>query len=447
MDFLRQVAPQVQHWFADILPVQGALSQFLVILAALLISFLASRFLIYPRIDSTIKEPGEEWTLGRVGLIMVKRLSLPVIMIFWLWIAHGVARHFDWAHGWFNITEVLLMAWIMSRLIISFIMFQVKITHKRTTIVVITFVIWLLAMLEISHLLNPALTILDHIAIKFWGFRLSLLHLIAGALILLVFLGLNRVASQAFSDWITSTPSVSPSFQALFSKLFKVGLYTLAIILTLSGLGFDLTNLAWLSGALGLGLGFGLQKVISNLASGFIILADRSIKPGDVIQVGDTYGWVNNLKSRYISVITRDGIEYLIPNEEMITGKVINWSYSHDLVRVKISVGVAYGSDLQLVMKLMLEAVAAAPRVLASPEPSCRFMNFGDSAINFQLRVWINDPQEGLSAVTSEVLLEVWKRFQEHGIVIPFPQRVLHHRPAPEPGTGDLPPETKPEVK
>jgi small-conductance mechanosensitive channel len=248
----------------------------------------------------------------------------------------------------------------------------------------------------------------------------------------MVFLLLGRGAIDAFSSWVKTIPNVSASSQVLFFKLFSVGFYTLAIIIILGGLGLDLTNLAWFSGAVGLGLGFGLQKVISNLVSGFIILADKSIKPGDVVQVGGTYGWINNLSSRYVSVVTRDAVEYLIPNEDFITGQVINWSYSNELVRLKIPVGIAYGSNLELAMQLMLEAAQAVPRVLLEPQPSCRLMGFGDSAINFQLRIWINDPPKGIRKVESEVLLEIWKKFQEHGIEIPFPQRVLYHKSVPE---------------
>jgi small-conductance mechanosensitive channel len=279
--------------------------------------------------------------------------------------------------------------------------------------------------------LKTALHHLDNITLQIAGVRLSLLHLLEGALILLAFLGLNRVASQAFNAWVKSMPGASPSFQVLSVKLFNAAFFALAIILVLGGLGLDLTNLAWFSGAIGLGLGIGLQKVVSNLASGFIILADKSIKPGDVIEVGETFGWVNHLKSRYISVITRDGFEYLIPNEDLITGKVINWSYSNNLVRVRIPVGISYGADLELAMKLMLEAAAAVSRVLPNPQPSCCLVGFGDSSINFQLRVWINDPQKGVTGVRSDVFLQIWKRFQQHGIEVPFPQRVLYHKSVP----------------
>ena len=432
--FQDQIMSQAQNWYYSRGLAESAFSQWLLIFATFFLAFLGYRFWLRPWIDSKIKEQGEELGFGRhwFVLTMCKRLFMPVLQVCLLWIASGVARHHGWPHEWLHIASILLIALILSQLITIPIILQKRRPTSRSSAVLITFAIWLIAALEISHLLAPTLELLNRIDLRVGGGRLSLLHLITGGLLLTVFLWLSRTANNAFATWVKTVPSVSPSFQVLFLKLFKVGFFTLAIIITLGGLGLDLSNLAWFSGAIGLGLGFGLQKVISNLASGFIILADKSIKPGDVIQVGETYGWINHLGSRYVSVITRDGIEYLIPNEDMITGKVINWSYSHNLVRLKIPVSIAYGSDLELAMKLMLGAAQAVSRVLPEPEPSCRLMNFGDSSINFQLRVWINDPRNGVSGVSSEFFLGVWKRFQEHGIEIPFPQRVLYHKEVPE---------------
>lgn len=429
MDFLNNLVSQAQTWLTHSMMTPGWLWQLFFILAAFLAAFLSSRLIVWPRLDPKIDS--SKWTLGMLVIILAKRLATPLVSIFLLWVAHGVAHHYGWPRVWLNIVLILLSAWIFTRVVVTLIFYALK-SRNRTIGVQVAILVWLVAVLALTDYLDPTLRLLNDIAVKIGGVRLSLLHLIAGSLILVVFIGLSRAVNESFAKWVRTVEGASPSFQVLSVKLFKVGFYTLAIILTMGGLGLDLGNLAWFSGALGLGLGFGLQKVISNLASGFIILADKSIKPGDVIQVGETYGWVNNLRSRYISVITRDGVEYLIPNEDLITGKVVNWSYSHDLVRLKIPVGIAYGSDLELAMKLMLKAAAAVPRVLAKPEPSCRLMQFGDSAINFELRIWINDPQNGVAGVRSDVYLEIWRRLQEHGIEIPFPDRVLYHKSIPE---------------
>jgi small-conductance mechanosensitive channel len=430
MDELHQLLAQTQAWLIHaVLPASCQL-QLAVVLAAFLMAWLISRLFIRPWMELKIA-PDQPRTWRKMGAYLAYRLSTPAILVFLMWLAQGVAHHYLWPRQWLNHTLLISLAWILTRGFII-IIFNLRQLTSRLISVSITLTIWMVTVLAMADLLGEAMLLLDSIAVKLGGFRVSLLHLMEAALILMVFLILSRAAGDAFSNWIASRPNVSPSLQALSNKLFKMGLYTLAIILAMGGLGMDLTNLAWLSGALGLGIGFGLQKVISNVASGFIILADKSIKPGDVIQVGETYGWVNHLKSRYVSVLTRDGVEYLIPNEDLVTGKVVNWSYSNNLVRVKIPVGVSYEADLALAMQLMLEAAAAAPRVLPRPEPSCRLMSFGDSAIDFQIRVWINDPKEGLAGVRNGVYLEIWKRFKERGIDIPYPQRVLHFKPPPD---------------
>ena len=188
----------------------------------------------------------------------------------------------------------------------------------------------------------------------------------------------------------------------------------------------DLTGLAVLSGAIGVGLGFGLQKVVSNLVSGVIILLDKSIKPGDVIEIEGSFGWINSIRTRYISVITRDRKEILIPNEDFVTNKVVNWSFTDRIVRIKADVGVSYNADVPEAIRICTEAASQIPRVLTDPAPSTLLMEFGDSSINLQVRFWIEDAPQGVSNIRSEVLLAVWQAFRDNNIEIPFPQRDLH---------------------
>ncbi|MCR9113130.1 MAG: mechanosensitive ion channel, partial [Rhodobacteraceae bacterium] len=185
----------------------------------------------------------------------------------------------------------------------------------------------------------------------------------------------------------------------------------------------DLTGLAVLSGAIGVGLGFGLQKVVSNLVSGVIILLDKSIKPGDVISLGETFGWINSLGARYVSVVTRDGREYLIPNEDLITGQVVNWSHSNEFVRLDIYFGTAYGDDPHEVRRIAIEAAKGVDRVLGFKPPVCHIVGFGDSSVDYILRFWISDPTGGLTNIRGNVYLALWDAFQQNGISIPFPQR------------------------
>ena len=166
--------------------------------------------------------------------------------------------------------------------------------------------------------------------------------------------------------------------------------------------------------------------MVSNLLSGFILLTDRSIKPGDVIEIEGTYGWINNLRARYVSVITRDGTEHLIPNEDLITQRVINWSHTNDLVRLKMPIGISYKSDVHKAIELVVNTAKTVNRVLADPAPICHLIGFGDSSVNLELRIWINDPVNGVVNVKSQVLLKVWDAFHEDGIQIPYPQRDLH---------------------
>jgi small-conductance mechanosensitive channel len=207
--------------------------------------------------------------------------------------------------------------------------------------------------------------------------------------------------------------------------MLKITLVILALVISLSGLGIDLTAFTVFSGAVGVGVGFGLQKVVSNFISGIIILLDRSIKPGDTISLGDTFGWIRELSTRFVSVITRDGREHLIPNEDFITTPVINWSFSNELVRLDVHFGVSYDSDPNEISALAIAAAATVPRVLPSNTPVCWMTGFGDSSVDFILRFWISDPQNGLTNIRGKVLLAMWNTFKENGVNIPYPHREI----------------------
>jgi len=207
-----------------------------------------------------------------------------------------------------------------------------------------------------------------------------------------------------------------------------IALITVALLIGLNAVGIDLTAFAVFSGAVGVGVGFGLRKIVSNFVSGIILLLERSIKPGDVIEVGTTFGIVTHLGARYAAVRGRDGKEYLIPNENLIANQVINWSYSSPLVRLDAPFGVAYGSDLHAVRALAVEVAGCTNRVLASPRPVCHVTGFGDSAVNMLLRFWIEDPTGGVTNIKGEVLLGLWDAFNEKRIEIPMPQREVRIR-------------------
>src|SRR3954453_20499639 len=217
----------------------------------------------------------------------------------------------------------------------------------------------------------------------------------------------------------------------LTRNFFKMVLVFFALLIGVNAVGIDLTAFTVLSGAIGVGLGFGLQKIVSNFVSGIILLAERSIKPGDIIEVGGTHGFVTSLGGRYTPLRARDGKEYLIPNEALGTNQGVNWAYSSPFVRLDMPFGVAYGSDLRLVRRLAIEAAKETRRVQSSPEPVCHVTEFGDSAINLLLRFWITDPANGVTNIRGDVFLALWDRFSAHGIEVPFPQRDLRIRDLP----------------
>lgn len=362
-----------------------------------------------------------EHSLPHLTKLVTTRLLSPIFVVVFLWFALVSASRFHWPNHGIRILLSLFLAWVIIRLLTS----QMK---NRSLAKFVSVIIWSIAALDIVHVLIPILTLLDSIDLTIIGVPLTALSLIRGGLILVVLFWLAKKISVFFGHWIKTVQNVTPSEQVLLYKLLSLTLFTLVIVGVLYYMGFNLTAFAVFSGGIGLGIGFGLQKVFANLISGLIILADKSIKPGDVIQLGDSYGWINFLGGRYISVVTRDGKEFLIPNEELITNQVVNWSHSNRLLRLKIPIGIGYDSDLPQAMELMLAAAAEVPRVLADPKPGCLLVGFGDNSVDFQLRLWIRDPENGITNVKSQVLLGVWERFKQHGIELPFPQRVLHHK-------------------
>jgi small-conductance mechanosensitive channel len=284
---------------------------------------------------------------------------------------------------------------------------------------------WTIAALSILGLLKDTTHWLDAVAIVIGGLRISLLLLIKTAGLLLLTLWAAMVASNFIDRRVRSSTDLTPSIQVLISKLIRLTLITFAIFVVLSSVGIDLSVLAIFSGAVGVGIGFGLQRVVSNLVSGIILLADKSIKPGDVITVGDNFGWVDFMGARYTSVVVRDGREILIPNEDLVTQRVINWSHSNDRVRLDVDFGVSYASDPRAVQALAIAAALGVKRVLARPEPVCHLIKFNDFSLDFVLRFWIEDPVAGVTNVRGAVMLALWDTFKREGIEIPFPVREI----------------------
>jgi small-conductance mechanosensitive channel len=324
-----------------------------------------------------------------------------------------------------KISAKLAWTWLLVRLFTSFV---VKGALSRSLVLIICVIL----VLEITGVLNPLNRFLDSFGIRLDNYRLSLLSLIKGAILAFFLLSFINHLCKYLDTLLPKSSNLSPRHQLLLLKIIRLTLYTLAVVIALDSVGLDFYLVSIFSGAFGLGLGFGLQRVVSNLFSGFVILLDKSIRPGDVIETEGLHGWIESLHGRFVSMITRDGKSHLIPNELLVTNKVINWSFSNPNVRLKIPLGIAYGSDIHLAMKLMLAAASKNPRVLKNPPAATRLMSFGENSINLELRIWINDPQNGITDVCSDIQIDIWDAFQAHGISFPFPQRDIHLKAPPE---------------
>lgn len=262
--------------------------------------------------------------------------------------------------------------------------------------------------------------------IQFGDYKASLYALLKGLLIV-VLLFWGAAAISGFGESRINRMKIRASNRILFTKLFQITLYIIAFLIGLDVVGIELTTLTVFGGALGIGIGFGLQKITSNFISGLILLYEKSIEQDDLIELNDgTYGFIRRTSARFTLVETFDGKEIMIPNEDFITNRVINWTYSNKRGRAEATISVAYGSDLEKVHMLILEAAREHPRCMKDPEPACYLMDFGDSAIIFLLHFWVADVVEGRMGPRSDIMFAIWHKFREHGIEIPFPQRDLH---------------------
>jgi small-conductance mechanosensitive channel len=279
--------------------------------------------------------------------------------------------------------------------------------------------------------LRPLSDLLDQVGFDAGSTRISLLTILQVMITAAALYAVVKLLIRIVSHSIHRASGLDATQQLLAQKLSAVAIVTVAFFVGIDLVGIDLTALAVFSGAFGLAVGFGLQKTFGNLIAGIILLMDRSIKPGDVIVVGDSFGHVTKIGVRAVSIVTRDGKEHLIPNENLMTQEVENWSYSSRDVRVHIPVGVAYDCDLPLAQKLMIEAAKASKRVLQSPEPRVWLRAFGESSVDHEILVWISDPEGGVGNVQSEILNRLWVLFQENNVSIPFPQRDIRIKEMP----------------
>jgi small-conductance mechanosensitive channel len=294
----------------------------------------------------------------------------------------------------------------------------------------VTVIIWSVLALHVLGWFDPLVQALDSVGVNAGKSRFTLWSVLK----LLFTVGAFILVAVWIARWLErrlmAMQGLALSMRIGIAKFSQAGLITLSILLGLNAAGLDLTTLNVLTGAIGVGLGFGLQAIVANFVSGFVLLMDRSIKPGDVISFTGTtgtstegFGWVQELRGRYVVVRDRDGVETLVPNQHLITNPVINWSYTDPRVRLKLPVRVSYKDDPETALAVLLKAAQDHPRILQEPPPVSRMMGFNDYGFDLELRFWISDPQEGVNNVRSDVNRTIWRLFQANGITIPVAQR------------------------
>ena len=362
------------------------------------------------------REGWSKWQL-RVVVQVKRRLGL-----MWFAVLAGLLYQVMQNVTWPSRSYLIGLAATLAAIYVG-IAFAARLVRNRPLRRMVTWGLWIYATFYMLNVADDVAVFLDGVALTIGEFRLSVMTVLTALVVVGALLTMARLVSTTTAATIRKNEDISPSMQVLAVKGVQILLYGLAFFIGVRAVGIDLTGLAVLSGAIGVGLGFGLQKVVSNLVSGVIILLDKSIKPGDVISLGETFGWIQTLGARYASVVTRDGKEYLIPNEDLITGQVVNWSHSNDFVRLDIYFGTAYADDPHVVRKLAVDAAKGVDRVLSYKAPVCHIVGFGDSSVDYILRFWIKDPTGGLTNIRGNVYLALWDAFKENDISIPFPQR------------------------
>ena len=404
-------------WFSD---PQSWIPVSIIIVA--LIFGTVMRKITRPRLTSFLDKRKLSFRM-RIILGNLTKLTLPLFAMIFIIIAETMWVAFSGDANTIILSGSvkLLVAWILIRMV-------AQVIENNFTRQIVAMCGWFIAAISILGVMPQAQTTLDAIGMNFGDFRLSFLTIIKFIIAIFFLLTITRLIANTAERSLQNATDLTPSARVLLSKIIKIILITLAILIGVTSAGIDISALAIFGGALGLGIGFGLQKVISNLFSGMLLLIDKSIKPGDIIELpgGEgAYGWVSHLGARYVSLITRDNKEYLIPNEDFITQPVINWSYSDRKIRVETKFGVDYASDPHLIKKLAIEVATKVKRVVEDPKPVCHLVEFGDSSLNFVLRYWIEDADNGVTNTKGDVMLGLWDIFKENDIEIPFPHRVL----------------------
>ncbi len=400
------------------------------IAAALLLGFVISRFFV----NYMASRIGQQQltTLRKFTLRSVERLLLPLTALLFVLLGRAILKSLNMPETILAVATTLLLALAGIRLTIYILRkgFAPSPLLKAWESIIAT-TLWVVVALYLLDWLPIITDTLDSFGFKLGSNRITALSIINFVLLTALFFTLALWISSNLERRMKRSTTLNASIKVALAKGIKFAFITIAFLIALDAAGIDLTALTVFGGALGVGLGFGLQRIASNFISGFLLLFDKSIKPGDVISIGTKFGWVEELNARYIVVRDRDGVDTLIPNENLVTSEVINWSYKDKNVRLKIPVSISYHDDPEKAMALMIEAANETDRVLLDPPAVVRLLEFGDNGILLELRLWINDPEMGLNNVRSDANMAIFRKFKQAGITIPFPQRDVYVKQLP----------------
>ncbi len=393
------------------------LIEFLILLASVLLSY----YFVADNLKRFVSNKAKSKIL-KDGLA---RILFPLCSIILIGIAQTITSLF-FTQGVLLLGQKLLIALLIIRVSVYLVRY---LTNQNSIIRslenVISIIIWILFLLQISGILPQIIDALDNITFKIGAQKLSLLVMIQAVFAIFIAILVAMTISKFIENKLLKTSQLDPNARVMLGKVFRIFLYFVAVVVSLSSIGINLTFLSVLGGAFGVGLAFGLQKIASNYVCGFIILMDKSIHIGDILLVGEHYGVVTLIRSRYTVLRKLDGIEVIIPNETLISENIINHSFSDRKARISIEVQISYKSSVDKAFEIMLNAAKSEKRVLKDPEPATYLRGFGDSGIDLLLSFYIVDPEEGSWGLKSDINRKIWKKFQEEGIEIPYPYRTV----------------------
>jgi small-conductance mechanosensitive channel len=362
----------------------------------------------------------ENWKLGIGG---INRVLFPVSTLLLVLIGKAVLSY--WQHtSLLHLTANLLVAMAVIRLIVYAIRYILPLSSWLNTLEnSIATLIWIILALHLSGLLPQLVKVLEDVQFSIGKNPVNLYLVLQGLFTIVLTIFIALWISRMIENRMLGAVELNMNLRVVLSKLLRIVLLFIAVLISLSAVGLDITLLSVFGGALGVGLGFGLQRIASNYVSGFIILLDKSMQIGDVITVENHYGVVADLRTRYLVLRKPDGTEVIVPNELLIINPVINHSFSDHKARVQMFVQVSYDSSLELAMQLIIDIFKQYPRIKLSPEPSVQVKGFAESGIDLVLTFWITDPESGAGTLQSDIFVAIWQAFKAHNIVIPYPQR------------------------